>query len=170
MKFQRIVRYFAIMAGVSFIAYCIQSIAGLVIGRQGSGALAAAYSYYFPAVDLVAAIVAAALNRRFAFRSALAWGVAIPVMALLEMLFDMLTGMCWRPVLQGIMDQAIQQSAEPLVGDLLMNAAFAFNLAQFVLWAVLAYLFQRFVLYRENLDTNALVVGAHGYKLSLIHI
>ena len=110
--------------------------------------------YFFLAVNLLAAIIAAALNRRYVFRSALAWGIAIPVMTVLEMLFDILTGMLWQPVLQEILQRSMEYSAEPTVGNLLANASVAFNLTQFTIWAVLAYLFQRFVLYRESLDTN----------------
>ena len=126
----------------------------MLMARQGTAALIATNTYFSPAVNLLAAIIAAALNRRYVFRSALAWGIAIPVMTVLEMLFDILTGMLWQPVLQEILQRSMAYSAEPLVGSLLANATLAFNLAQFALWAVLAYLFQRFVLYRESLDTN----------------
>lgn len=126
----------------------------MLMARQGTEALIATQTYFSPAVNLLAAIITAVLNRRYAFRSTLAWGIAIPVMTLLEMLFDNLTGMLWQPVMQEIIRQSTAYSAEPLVGDLLANATFAFNLTQFALWAVLAYLFQRFVLYRESLDTN----------------
>ena len=126
----------------------------MLMARQGTASLIATNTYFSLAVNLVAAIIAAALNRRYVFRSALAWGIAIPVMTVLEMLFDILTGMLWQPVMQEILQRSMAYSAEPLVGSLLANATLAFNLAQFALWAVLAYLFQRFVLYRESLDTN----------------
>ena len=126
----------------------------MLMARQGTAALIATNTYFSLAVNLLAAILTAALNRRFVFRSALAWGIAIPVMTVLEMLFDILTGMLWQPVLQEILQRSMEYSAEPTVGSLLANATLAFNLAQFALWAVLAYLFQRFVLYRESLDTN----------------
>lgn len=126
----------------------------MLMARQGTAALIVTNTYFFPAVNLLAAIIAAALNRRYVFRSALAWGIAIPVMTVLEMLFDILTGILWQPVMQEILQRSMAYSAEPLVGSLLANATLAFNLAQFALWAVLAYLFQRFVLYRESLDTN----------------
>lgn len=126
----------------------------MLMARQGTAALIVTNTYFPPAVNLLAAILTAALNRRYVFRSALAWGIAIPVMTVLEMLFDILTGRLWQPVLQEILQRSMAYSAEPLVGSLLANATLAFNLAQFALWAVLAYLFQRFVLYRESLDTN----------------
>lgn len=154
MKSHRIARYFAITATVTFAAYFIRSFASMLIARQGTAVLSATNTYFSPAVNLLAAIFVAALNRKYTFRSNLAWGIAIPVMTVLEMLFDTLTGMLWQPVLQEILRQSMGYSAEPLVGNLLANATLAFNLAQFSLWAVLAYLFQRFVLYRESLDTN----------------
>ena len=126
----------------------------MLMARQGTPVLSATHTYFSPAVNLLAAIIAAALNRRYVFRSTLAWGIAIPVMTVLEMLFDTLTGMLWQPVIQEIIRQSMGYSAEPLVGNLLANATLSFNLAQFALWAFLAYLFQRFVLYRESLDTN----------------
>lgn len=126
----------------------------MLIARQGAEMLSAANTYFFPAINLLAAIIAAVLNRRHVFRSTLAWGIAIPVMTVLEMLFDTMTGMLWRSVMQEVMQRSMAASAEPLLGSYLANAAYAFNLSQFVLWAVLAYLFQRFVLYRETLDTN----------------
>lgn len=126
----------------------------MLMARQGTAVLSATHTYFSPAVNLLAAIIAAALNRRYVFRSTLAWGIAIPVMTVLEMLFDTLTGMLWQPVIQEIIRQSMGYSAEPLVGNLLANATLSFNLAQFALWTFLAYLFQRFVLYRESLDTN----------------
>ena len=154
MKGHRIARYFAITASVTFVAYALRVFVNMIVGRQGVEALASIPAYLPLVVNLLAAILTAALNRRYVFRSALAWGIAIPVMTVLEMLFDMLTGMLWQPVLQEILQRSIEYSAEPTVGSLLANATLAFNLAQFTLWAVLAYLFQRFVLYRESLDTN----------------
>ncbi len=154
MKFHRIARYFAITAAVTFIAYFLRSTVSMLMARQGTEILATTHTCISPAVNLVAAIIAAALNRRYTFRSTLAWGIAIPVMTVLEMLFDTLTGMLWQPMMQEIIRQSMEYSAEPLVGNLLANATLAFNLAQFALWAVLAYLFQRFVLYRGSLDTN----------------
>ncbi len=126
----------------------------MLMARQGTAALSATHTYFSPAVNLLAAIIVAALNRRYVFRSTLAWVIAIPVMTVLEMLFDMFTGMLWQPVMQEIIRQSMAYSVEPLVGNLLANATLAFNLTQFALWAVLAYLFQRFILYRGSLDTN----------------
>lgn len=154
MKGHRIARYFAITASVTFVAYALRVFVNMIVGRQGVEALASIQAYFPLFVNLLAAILTAALNRRYVFRSALAWGIAIPVMTVLEMLFDILTGRLWQPVLQEILQRSMAYSAEPLVGSLLANATLAFNLAQFALWAVLAYLFQRFVLYRESLDTN----------------
>ncbi|MBR6667099.1 MAG: hypothetical protein IKL25_01860 [Clostridia bacterium] len=154
MKAHRIARYFAITAVVAFAAYVLRSFASMLMARQGTAALIATNTYFSLAVNLLAAIIAAALNRRYVFRSALAWGIAIPVMTVLEMLFDILTGMLWQPVLQEILQRSMAYSAEPTVGSLLANATLAFNLTQFTIWAVLAYLFQRFVLYRESLDTD----------------
>lgn len=154
MKGHRIARYLAITASVAFAAYFIRSFANMLMGRLGTEALITTQTYFSPAVNLLAAIIAAVLNRRYTFRSTLAWGIAIPVMTVLEMLFDTFTGILWQPVMQEIIQQSIAYSAEPLVGNLLANATFAFNLTQFALWAVLSYLFQRFVLYRESLDTN----------------
>lgn len=154
MKGHRIARYFAITASVTFVAYALRVFVNMIVGRQGVEALASIQAYFPLVVNLLAAILTAALNRRYVFRSALAWGIAIPVMTVLEMLFDILTGRLWQPVLQEILQRSMAYSAEPLVGSLLANATLAFNLAQFALWAVLAYLFQRFVLYRESLDTN----------------
>lgn len=154
MKIHRIARYFAITASVTFAAYIIRSFANMLMGRLGMEALITTHTYFSPVVNLAAAIIVAALNRRYVFRSTMAWGIAIPVMTVLEMLFDILTGMLWQPVIQGILRHSMAYSAEPLVGNLLANATFAFNLTQFALWAALAYLFQRFVLYRDSLDTN----------------
>ena len=154
MKFHRIVRYFAITAAVTFAAYFIRSFANMLMARQGIEALIATQTYFSPAVNLIAAIIVAALNRRYVFRSTLAWGIAIPVLTVLEMLFDILTSMLWQPVMQAVIQQSMEYSAEPLVGNFLANATFSFNLTQFALWAALAYLFQRFVLYRKSLDTN----------------
>ena len=160
MKGHRIARYFAITAAVTFVAYVLRVFVNMQVARQGADALASIQTYFPIIVNLLAAIIAAALNRRYVFRSALAWGIAIPVMTVLEMLFDILTGMLWQPVLQGILQRSMAYSAEPLVGNLLANATLAFNLTQFTIWAVLAYLFQRFVLYRESLDTNLPPSGA----------
>ena len=150
MKDHRIARYFAITASVTFVAYALRVFVNMLVGRQGAEALASIQVYFPLVVNLLAAIITAALNRRYTFRSALAWGIAIPVMTALEMLFDILTGSLWRPV----MEAALAHTSAISIGQILQIASYTFNLAQFVLWAVLAYLFQRFVLYRESLDTN----------------
>ncbi len=143
----RIVRYFSIMAGVTFIAYMVRTFISMLIARQGT-AMAAMTVYASLAVSLLTAIITASLNRRHVFRSMLTWGLAIPVMVVLNLLFNWMTGMLWRPV----MEQTIA-SADPLMmGQSLQLASYAFNLTQFAAWAVLAYLFQRFVLYRNTLD------------------
>ena len=149
MKDHRIARYFAITASVTFVAYALRVFVIMLVGRQGAEALASIQVYFPLVVNLLAAIITAALNRRYTFRSALAWGIAIPVMTALEMLFDILTGSLWRPV----MEAALAHTSAISIGQILQIASYTFNLAQFVLWAVLAYLFQRFVLYRESLDT-----------------
>ena len=151
MKDHRIARYFAITASVTFVAYALRVFVNMLVGRQGAEALASIQVYFPLVVNLLAAIITAALNRRYTFRSALAWGIAIPVMTALEMLFDILTGSLWRPV----MEAALAHTSAISIGQILQIASYTFNLAQFVLWAVLAYLFQRFVLYRESLDTLA---------------
>ena len=149
MKDHRIARYFAITASVTFVAYALRVFVNMLVGRQGAEALASIQVYFPLVVNLLAAIITAALNRRYTFRSALAWGIAIPVMTALEMLFDILTGSLWRPV----MEAALAHTSAISIVQILQIASYTFNLAQFVLWAVLAYLFQRFVLYRESLDT-----------------
>ena len=149
MKNHRIARYFTITAAVTFVAYELRVFVNMLIARQGAEALASIQAYFPLVINLLAAIITAALNRRYTFRSALAWGIAIPVMTVLEMLFDILTGRLWRPV----MEAALAHASAISIGQILQIASYTFNLTQFVLWAVLAYLFQRFVLYRESLDT-----------------
>ena len=149
MKDHRIARYFAITASITFVAYVLRVFVNMLVGRQGVEALATIQAYFPLVVNLLAAIITAVLNRRYTFRSALAWGIAIPVMTALEMLFDILTGSLWAPV----MEAALAHTSAISIGQILQIASYTFNLAQFVLWAVLAYLFQRFVLYRESLDT-----------------
>ena len=149
MKDHRIARYFAITASVTFVAYALRVFVNMLVGRQGAEALASIQVYFPLVVNLLAAIITAALNRRYTFRSALAWGIAIPVMTVLEMLFDILTGRLWQPVLQAALSNADTMQ----MGQVLQATSYTFNLVQFALWAVLAYLFQRFVLYRERLDT-----------------
>lgn len=152
--FRRFIRYLSITAGITFIAYLARTCCGMFMARQGVETLAAAQEYVYLGINLLSALIAAALNRRYVFRSTLAWGIAIPVMVLLELLFDTLTGMLWQPVMQEVLRQSTESSAEPLIGNTLANASYAFNLVQFALWTVLGYLFQRFVLYRTSLDAS----------------
>ena len=149
MKGHRIARYLVITAAVTFVAYALRVFVNMQVARQGAEALASIQTYLPFIVNLLAAIITAALNRRYTFRSALAWGIAIPVMTVLEMLFDILTGRLWQPVLQAALSNADTMQT----GQVLQATSYTFNLVQFALWAVLAYLFQRFVLYRERLDT-----------------
>ena len=149
MKGHRIARYLVITAAVTFVAYALRVFVNMQVARQGAESLASIQTYLPFIVNLLAAIITAALNRRYTFRSTLAWGIAIPVMTVLEMLFDTLSGMLWLPVLQA----ALSNTDAMQMGPVLQTASYTFNLIQFVLWAVLAYLFQRFVLYRESLDT-----------------
>ena len=150
MKGHRIARYFAITAAVTFVAYVLRVFVNMQVARQGADALASIQTYFPIIVNLLAAIIAAVLNRKYTFRSNLAWGIAIPVVVLLEMLFDILTGRLWQPVMQSV----LAQTSSAAIGQVLQTAAYAFNLTQFALWALLSYLFQRFVLYRGSLDTN----------------
>lgn len=144
----RMMRYIVIMAGVTFIAYMVRTFISMLMARQGIE-MAAMIVYVNVGISLLAAIITASLNRRHVFRSTLAWGIAITVMVVLNLLFNWMTGMLWRPVIEQMM-----ASADPLMmGQRLQLASYAFNLMQFAAWAVLAYLFQRFVLYRESLDT-----------------
>ena len=145
----RIVRYISVMAGVTLIAYMVRTVISILMARQ-SAAMAAMSVYVSLAVSVLTAIITASLNRRHVFRSSLAWGLAVPVMVVLKMLFDWLCGMLWRPV----MEQMITAADPLMMGQHLQMASYAFNLIQFAAWAVLAYLFQRFVLYRNTLDAG----------------
>ena len=143
----RMMRYIVIMAGVTFIAYMVRTFISMLMARQGT-AMAAMTVYVSVGISVLTAIITASLNRRHVFCSTLARGIAITVMVVLNLLFNWMTGMLWRPVMEQMM-----ASADPLMmGQSLQLASYAFNLIQFAAWAVLAYLFQRFVLYRNTLD------------------
>ena len=116
---------------------------------MGTATISAMAKYVFPVIDVLTAVVLAAFHRRYVFRSTLAWGIAVPVMVALEILFAALTGRFFLPVMEAALAYA---PARPM-GQIVALASYAFNLTKFVLWAVLAYLFQRFVLYRESLDS-----------------
>ena len=149
MKGHRIARYFVITAAATFVAYALRVFVNMQVARQGADVLTSIQTYFPFIVNLLAAIIAAVLNRKYTFRSHLAWGISIPVMIVLELLFNTLTGMLWQPMLQAALSNAHAMQ----MGQMLQIASYTFNLTQFALWAVLSYLFQRFVLYRESLDT-----------------
>ena len=149
-KQSRIMRYLVITAGVAFLAYVSRMLCSMLLTRISLEMSALIPPVNF-AINALAAIIAASRNRRKTFRSALSWWIAVPVMAVLELLFDMLGAYAWRPVMETVLS-----AAPPMeMGAWLQNASIAINLIQFALWAALAYLFQRFVLYRDTLDTLA---------------
>lgn len=162
MRIHRFARCFAFTASGAFIAYVLRNLIVMMAARQGVEAIHAAQTYFFFAINLLTAAIVAMLNRRYVFRSDLTWTVAIPVMVVLELLFDMLTGMLWQPVIRTMLEPVPDMQ----MGAVLQTASYAFSLIQFMIWAVLAYLFQRFVLYRESLDTNqsANDKGVHPYE------
>lgn len=146
-KSRRIVRYFAMTAAVAFVSDFQNTMTMTWLARRGMEAVSAYARIVSPVLFLLASAITAALNRRYVFRSTLAWGVAIPVMVLLEYLFSALINRLWLPIVEAAM-----YAPSVLIGGALVSPVHAFSLARFVLWAALAYLFQRFVLYRETLD------------------
>lgn len=144
----RFARYMAISGLVTLLAYEGRTLLGIVLSRYGAEVVAGTLVYAQMCINLLAAIVTATLTRRYVFRSALAWWLAVPLMVLLELLFDGLTGMLWQPVFRILIDHWQGMTT----GEILQAISMTFNLTQFVLWTVLAYWFQRFVLYRNTLD------------------
>lgn len=148
----RIGRYLTVTVSVTLVAYIIRTLIGSMLAREGAETLAAWSMYANLAINAVAATVVAARNRSYTFRSLMPWGLAIPVMVVLELLYDALTGMLWSPVLQTLLQAPLGLQG----GYYLMMISYGFNIVQFAVWAVLAYLFQRYVLYRNTLDTMLL--------------
>ena len=144
----RIGRYLSIMVVVTLVAYVFRTAIGSMLARMGVETLAKWSTYVGMAVNVAAAIITASQNRRYTFRSDMPWGIAVPVMVVLEVIFDLLTGQLWSPVMRTLMQAELGLSG----GYYLMLISYGFNIAQFAVWAVLAYLFQRYVLYRNTLD------------------
>lgn len=147
----RIMRYLVITVGVAFLAYVSRTICSMLLTRI-SLEMSALIPLVAFVINVLAAIVAASRNRRKTFCSVLSWWLAVPVMAVLELLFNMLGSYACRPVMEAVLSMAPPME----MGAWLRNVSIAVNLIQFALWAVLSYLFQRFVLYRDTLDTNGL--------------
>lgn len=144
----RIGRYLTVSVGVTLVAYIIRTLISAMLARESVAAIAQWSAYVSLAINAVAATVVAARNRSYTFRSNMPWALAIPVMVVLELLYDLLTGMLWSPVMREMMQIPLGLEG----GYYLMLISYGFNIVQFAVWAVLAYLFQRYVLYRNTLD------------------
>lgn len=144
----RIGRYLTVMVSVTLVAYIIRTLISAMLARESAAAIAQWSAYVSLAINAVAATVVAARNRSYTFRSNMPWVLAIPVMVVLELLYDLLTGMLWSPVMREMMQIPLGLEG----GYYLMLISYGFNIVQFAVWAVLAYLFQRYVLYRNTLD------------------
>lgn len=144
----RIGRYLTVMVSVTLVAYIIRTLISSMLARESAAAIAQWSAYVNLAINVVAATVVAARNRCYTFRSNRPWALAIPVMVVLELLFDMLTGMLWSPVMRELLQMPLGLEG----GYYVMLISYGFNIVQFAVWAVLAYLFQRYVLYRSTLD------------------
>ncbi|MBQ7848748.1 MAG: hypothetical protein IJ343_03400 [Clostridia bacterium] len=144
----RIGRYLTVTVSITLVAYIIRTLVSAVLARESAEAIAQWSTCVSLTVNVLAAIVVSAMNRSYTFRSNASWALTIPVMVVLELLFDMLTGMLWSPVMRELMQMPLGLEG----GYYLMLISYGFNIVQFAVWAVLAYLFQRYVLYRNTLD------------------
>lgn len=149
----RIGRYLTVSVGVTLVAYIIRTLVSAMLARESAATIAQWSTCVSLTVNVLAAIIVSALNRCYTFRSNAPWALTIPVMVVLELLYDLLTGMLWSPVMREMMQIPLGLEG----GYYLMLISYGFNIVQFAVWAVLAYLFQRYVLYRNTLD--ALLLG-----------
>lgn len=95
--------------------------------------------------------VAALLNRRITFRSTFKWYIAVPVVVLVGMLLEFLRGLAVNLLLTVVYSMAANSGMTPSDGIILAVIYGSLGM-QILLWLVLSYLLQRFVLYRDTLD------------------
>ena len=113
------------------------------------------WSYVSSFVWLLEKIGAALLNRCLTFRSRAGWYWSIPAMIGVYLTFQVLNtavaGAIWEPL-------AELMAAENGMsfGAAISLISLSYSGVSAVLWLVVSYVFQRFVLYRRTLDTNGL--------------
>lgn len=95
--------------------------------------------------------VAALFNRRITFRSTFKWYIAVPVVVLVGMLLEFLRGLAVNLLLTVVYSMAANNGMAPPDG-IILAVIYGSLGVQILLWLVLSYLLQRFVLYRDTLD------------------
>lgn len=107
-------------------------------------------------LGLLAEIGTALLQRAVTFRSRAGWYWTIPAVIGVSLAFDLLNSLIWNAVGESIINSLAADGGMTVVGAVTIVSSIWSGVG-FVLWLIVSYVFQRFVLYRRTLDTNGLV-------------
>ena len=136
---------FVLITGAVNLAFSVANnviVNGLAASRSGSiGQTLSLLSY---AYTILTAIIAALLNRYFTFRATEKWYIAVPVMVIAALGWDVL-------------------STLPRAASVQLGANVAMNMISILgaAWFVVSYLLQRCVIYAHTTDTNGWYARFH---------
>ena len=90
------------------------------------------------------------------FRSRAGWYWTIPAVIGVSLAFDLLNSLIWNAAGELIINSLAADGGMTAFGAVMLVSSIWSGVG-FVLWLIVSYVFQRFVLYRRTLDTNGLV-------------
>lgn len=138
----RVVKFLLITLAVNLPIMFIWNALHRILLTQGGFSVGLAASVYSYSQMLVNAILLTLLHRYFTFRATEKWYIAMPIMIIANFAWQSLSS-------TSLILVSLLLSAEPTAADfaLLVNA-------RSVLWPILSYLLQRYVIYCHTTDTN----------------
>ena len=113
------------------------------------------WSYVSSFVWLLEEIGAALLNRCLTFRSRAGWYWSIPAMIGVYLTFQVLNTAVAGAIGEPLAELMAAENGMSF-GAAISLISLSYSGVSTVLWLVVSYVFQRFVLYRRTLDTNGL--------------
>ena len=154
----RVLMFLLISVGISFVSWLLGFLLGTIIntvaGQYGVDTLVKVSSFmrvFYFVKDLLVVTVITLLCKRFVFGSSLKWYIALPVVLVVYVIFDLLNSAVYGVVVNAIISERMAPGGIT-VGQFLSVAGYLSTFLGFLVWLAVSYLLQRLVLYRNTLD------------------
>ena len=154
----RLLMVLLISVGISFVSWLLGFLLGTIIntvaGQHGVDTLVKVTSFmrvFYFVEDLLVVTVITLLCKRFVFGSPLKWYIALPVVLVVYVIFDLLNSAVYGAVINAVLSERMAPGGIT-VGQFISVAGYLNAFLDFLVWLAVSYLLQRFVLYRNTLD------------------
>lgn len=154
----RVLMFLLISVGISFVSWLLGFLLGTIVntvaGQHGVDTLARVTSFmrvFYFVKDLLVVSVITLLCKRFVFGSSLKWYIALPVVLVVYVLFDLLNNAVYGAVINAVLSERMAPG-RITVGQFISVAGYLNAFLGFLVWLAVSYLLQRCVLYRNTLD------------------